>query len=156
MKTKLCTGPAHAEPALLPLDEEHWNFHRSGAKKGEPVSRCKLCQNWGKLVEKKGPHGWVTIGPQEIFFIRELVDRCGSVLETARRHGLGVERLRSLASATEPVRVQKRTIARILTALAEQRRHDRRAGTSPRFNQARKAYARQDELLARNYWPEGG
>ena len=149
MKTGLCTGPSHAEPVYLPLDNEYWYFHKSGASKGKPLTPCRACANWNKLVKKDGPHGLVTIGRPQFQLVAELLDRCGNAEAAGRKYGLRAETLRTLGRAREPVRVQKRTIQRILLALAEQRRHDRvNGGTSERYRSRRMREAVRDRLIA--------
>lgn len=145
--TKICNGPAHAGPTRVQLDEDHWAFHRSGSKAGQATARCKLCSNWEKLLEKNGPHGWVALDAVRVF-VDELIDRCGSSEAVQREHGIGATTLRSIEKG-ETTRVQKRTVARVLEALAEQRKVDRRNGSSERFKQARRRQARREEQLER-------
>jgi len=137
---KVCTGPAHAQPTRIPLDEDHWPFHRSGPKAGEPTSRCKLCVNWTKLVTKDGSHGYIAASRVRAL-VRELVDRCGGVWAVERDHGLHATSLRSILDG-ETKRVQRRTVARVILALGEQRKIDRRNGTRRSFNRARVEQAR--------------
>lgn len=144
---KVCTGPAHPQPTRLPMDEEHWHYHRTGPKAGQPVARCRLCTNWAKLVVKDGPHGTVPAAKLH-HLVKELVDRCEGCPECQRRHGLRAETLR-LILTREQATVQKKTAQRILQALAEQRREDRRNGTSARFLKARQRQAALEERLTR-------
>lgn len=133
--TKLCTGPAHAEPTELPLTAEHWYFHHTGLYAGKPTSRCRLCTNWAKLIDKRGPHGLVPAEQVERY-ARELVNRCGSLDETARRHRVHPTTLRGILEGVQPT-VRKRTAERLLRGLAEQRKQDRlRGAASARHNQA--------------------
>lgn len=145
--TKLCTGPAHAGPTLVPLDEQHWHFHRSGSNAGQPVARCKLCANWAKLVTKDGQHGLVDAGRLRQF-ARELVDRCDGFEPAERAHGVAASTLRAIVGG-ESTRVQKRVAARLLLALSEQRKQDRRNGTSARFLAARRRQVMIEERQQR-------
>ena len=138
---KVCTGPAHAGPTRIPLDAEHWYFHRSCPRAGEPTSRCRLCANWARLVAKGGPHGLVP-ADQVRGFALELVERCGSASEAARRHGIAATVLRGLVAAEYPS-VQRRTVEALLRALGEQRKDDRRNGSSERFLAARREQAKR-------------
>ena|SRR5215831_2426631 len=148
MAFKVCTGPAHAGPTRLPVDEENWYFHRSGPRAGQPTTRCKLCVNWSKLVNKDGPHGFVRVTPKIRSLAKELADRCDGYPAVERLHGIRGETLRVVV-AGEQSRLQKKTVARLLSALAEQRKEDRRNGTSERFNKARKIQAAKEERLLR-------
>ena len=147
--SKVCTGPAHPSPALLPLTPEYWYFHRSGDRSGRPTNRCRLCTNWNKLIGKDGPHGLTPVTKTLRQLTKELADRCGSYGAVFRLHGVREETIRLIVIGhTE--RIQKRTAARILQALSEQRKYDRRNGSSERFNEARRAQARIEERLQRD------
>lgn len=142
---KLCTGPAHAEPTWLPLTPEHWNFHRTGRDAGKPVARCRRCTNWSKLRDKDGPHG--LIAPDVLLpLLRELVERCEGVYGVERAHGLRAVTLQNILEGTH-TRVQKRTAAKVIAALAEQRRRDRRDGLSPTFVTALKARVENERRI---------
>lgn len=142
---KLCTGPSHEQPTRLPLDEEHFYFHRSGVHAGEPTARCRVCHNWRKLVGKNGPHGYVIVNDELRAYAKELIERCGSWYGP-RQYGLRPETLVAIAAGTHK-RVQRRTALRLLTALSEQRKIDRRNGASPRFVEARRAQADRETRL---------
>ena len=123
-----CTGPAHAQPIYLPVNENFWNFHRSGPKKGQPVARCKLCVNWTKLLDPSGPHGFATVSAELRQLATELVERCNnSAYRLRHQHGLRPETVKAIAAGTH-TRIQKRTAAKILSALVEQRKIDRKHG----------------------------
>lgn len=151
--TKVCTGPAHPGPTRLPLDARHWYFH--GASKwaigagmvGKPISRCRLCGSWSRLVERDVPHGLVPV-PKIEPFVRELVERCGSTAQVVRVHGFNRTTIdRVLRHEIESVKAK--TAARVLVALGEQRKIDRRNGTSERFVKARREQAQREERLDR-------
>lgn len=143
---KTCTGPAHAGPTRLPLSAEHWNFHRTGAQAGQPVARCKLCNNWTKLIGKDGPHGYVEVNDTLRAYAKELGLRCGGYWSLRAAHELRPETIRTIAEGGK-TRVQKKTVVRILVALGEQRKIDRRNGTSPSFIAAKRAQAANEQRM---------
>jgi hypothetical protein len=145
--TKVCNGPAHAQPTRLPLGEQHWYYHRRGPQQGQPLDRCKLCANWSKLTRQNGPHGTVALADVQAY-AQELLDRCGNYAAAFTAHGIRDNTLRPITRG-EVARVQLRTVQRILAALGEQRRNDRRNGTSARFLAARRAQAWRDERIGR-------
>lgn len=151
--TKVCNGPAHPGPTRLPLTAEHWSFHGAGAwatkagMVGKPLSRCRLCRSWDRLVERDVPHGLVPAVKVEPF-LRELVERCGTAPVVTERHGISgstVDRVLNHRIGS----VKAKTAARLLLALSEQRKYDRRNGSSPRFVAARRAQGRREERLER-------
>jgi hypothetical protein len=144
--TKVCQGPAHPGPTRLPLTAEHWNFYRSGPRAGTPIGRCRLCHHWNALVVKSGPHGLVDAKPV-LPFVVELVERCGNPEKVYAAHGLHAETLRSIIAGQRSVR--KRTVARLLLALSEQRKYDRRNGASERFVKARREQGLREERALR-------
>lgn len=152
MAKKLCTGPSHAEPTWLEVNENNFNFYRSGPKTGEPVARCKRCINWKKLLNTDGPHGLVE-HPEIRALIEELILRCDGIYAVERIHGIVATTLRGQLDG-EHSKMQKRTAKRILEALAQQRQHDRKNGTSKAFREALQAKAqregRQNYLLAQD------
>jgi hypothetical protein len=151
-RTKLCTGPSHPEPTWLPLDPEHWHFHRSGRKQGLALARCRDCANWDKLQKKGGPHGYAVVNrPLLHQLLNELIQRCGSIREVYRRYGISESTIDKLLRSDHE-RVQKRTIQKILAALYEQRKRDRVSGTSSkRFLRARRAHAQAEGQLEAQY-----
>jgi hypothetical protein len=99
------------------------------------------------MKHKTAPHGLV---PKTLLlpYLRELIDRCGSKREVAERYGIA----RSVQIKTfsgNNTMVQKRTIQRTLTALAEQRRLDRlNNGTSQRYATATKLRGQRDHQMS--------
>jgi|SRR5215831_7104651 len=148
MSFKVCTGPAHSGPTRLPVTEEHWHFHRSGPKAGQPVARCKLCTNWTKLLKKDGPHGFVKVTPQLRLLTKELADRCDGHYAVERLHGIRGDTVLMIITGDKQ-QIQKKTATRLLSALSEQRKEDRRNGASARFNTAKKIQAAKEERLLR-------
>lgn len=146
LATKLCTGPSHGSPTRLPLDAEHWHFNRTGPRAGQPLARCRLCRHHERL-SRDGVHGLVP-ATQVRAWVAELGLRCESVHAAAAKHSLPQTTLYR-ALTQKGVKVTKRTAARILIALGEQRKEDRRNGASPRFNAARRAQAIQEERMNR-------
>jgi len=145
--TRVCNGPAHHGPARLPLTETYWAFYRSGPRAGKPIARCKLCRNWQTLVVKPGPHGRVDL--DHVYPIaRELLERCGSAKEVERRHGIPAAVISKVVARTQKG-VYARTAGRLIVALGEQRKYDRRNGASARFVAARRAQGQLEERLER-------
>jgi hypothetical protein len=99
------------------------------------------------LKVQGGPHGLAEV---ESFsrFARELVDRCGTWDAAVRRSGLTETTLRSIAEKRQ-AQVRLATGRKLLVALAEQRKVDRRNGASMRFVKAKQAQARHEERLWR-------
>lgn len=147
VETKVCTGPAHGNATRLPLDADHWYYHRSGPRTGLPLARCRLCSNWEKLVEKGSPQGLVPIA--KVYpLAAELVDRCGSTYAVWRAHGITESAIRAIV-ARSYAGVQRRMVRQLLLALAEQRKIDRRNGSSPRFLAAKQEQAKRFDALDR-------
>jgi hypothetical protein len=132
--TKVCTGPAHTQPTRLPLTETYWYFHKSGPYAGKP-QRCRLCAAYRRL-----PSGTVPVTKTLRSFARELVERCGSGSAVELRHGIAGSTILGVARG-ECQRMHRETATRLLTALGEQRKLDRRNGASSRFLAARRAQA---------------
>jgi hypothetical protein len=145
---KLCTGPSHERPTRLPLDEQHFYFHRTGPNAGEPTARCRVCHNWKKLLGKDGPHGYVSVSDELRAYTKELIERCGPWYGP-RQYGLRPETLRAMV-AGEHRRVQRRTALRILSALSDQRKADRINGASPRFVEAKREVADREQRIERH------
>lgn len=144
--TKVCTGPAHPGPAMLPLSD--FGVYRSGPRAGKPLARCRLCRHWSVLKVKEGPHGLVAAASLKPF-AAELINRCGSVYRASQQHGLSEPTLLGLAAGARE-KVRAATAQRLLVGLSEQRKYDRRNGSSIRFHEARLAQARIDERMERD------
>lgn len=145
---KLCTGPAHEEPVRLPVTEEYWYFHKTGKDAGKPIPRCRLCTNFNKLKNPNGDHGWV---PAEKVYplVQELVARCGGSMATAAEFAsLGEDTIGRVIRHERP-RVQKRTVRKVVLALYEKRKEDRRNGSNESFRKSKKAQADREDRLMR-------
>ncbi len=134
---------------MLPLAAEYWYFYgdspwaRTAKMVGKPIARCKLCRALD--------HPHTTIPTRKIErFTRELIDRCGGYKQAGRLCGVGERVLRQIDLRTKRRGVRKETASRILIALSEQRKYDRRNGSSERFMQARLAQARIEERVDRD------
>jgi len=79
---------------------------------------------------------------------KELIDRCDGCHNVELWHGIRGETIRVISTG-EQKSVQKKTAARLLTALAEQRKEDRRNGLSARFLAARKQQIQREARLER-------
>lgn len=146
--TKVCAGPAHAGPVLLPILPEYWYFYgdsawaREKGMVGKPISKCIRCRG----IEH--PHQLIPVTKIQRFTL-ELIERCGGYKQAERESGVGERVLRQIALKTKRRGVQKGTAQRILVALSEKREYDRRNGLSERFVEARLAQARIEERLER-------
>ena len=138
--SKVCAGPAHAQPTRLPLTDSYWHFNRSGRRAGSALTYCKLCRQWQRMTGTLVPAK--TLQP----YARELVERCGGYLTAQRLHGINDTTLFTL-SAGRQGRVKLDTARRLLVALGEQRKLDRRNGASKRFIEARKAQALSEQRM---------
>jgi hypothetical protein len=138
--TKVCAGPAHAQPTRLPLTADHWYYDRAGNP-----TRCKLCTSYRAVTKHDGPKGLVPARPLRRYAV-ELVERCGSATRVEELYGLDANTVLNLTRSSS-ASTQKRIAQRLLVALGEQRKLDRRNGTSPRFLAARKAQALHEGRL---------
>lgn len=146
--TKLCTGPAHPVPVQLPLTEDNWYFHKRGKRVGKPLSRCKLCVNWNRL-QSAGQSGTVPCSSVHTF-VAELVSRYGSRSLVAEAAGVALGTVDSIMNG-DTCTVQKRTALRIIVALDEKRREDRRRGfVHERFIKERQQVAQRIAQLERH------
>jgi hypothetical protein len=147
MRSKICTGPSHSVPVMLPLTDDYWYFHKTGKRVGKPSARCKNCQNWTKL-QNPGMSGtvWVEqIRPHTM----ELVQRCGTLTAAEKWSSVSWNTLRDIVES-EPKRVQKRTARKILEALESRRKYDRKNHeTSPALLKARRQQAVLESNLTR-------
>jgi hypothetical protein len=150
---KLCSGPSHAEPTWVVLHPDYWNFYLSGHRAGKPLHHCKACRAWERmLAAQNSPHRLVA-RPEVLPWIEELIRRCDTVVGVERRHGIPVSTLWPLASGHR-LSMQRRTAARILSALAEQRKTDRRNGaTSDDYRSKRIAVAVREKKMMEGYAP---
>jgi len=114
---KICTGPTHHEPTLLPVEEFH--VRRSKGREGELISRCKTCVNFRKLKNPGTNHGWIPIDKQIFEHVQEMVNRVG-IVHASRLSEINENTLRSILNE-ETERIQKRTYARILSTIRLQR-----------------------------------
>lgn len=145
---KLCTGPIHDNPVYLPVTEEFWYFHKTGPNKGKPVSRCRSCINADKLKNPHGDHGWV---PTEKVFplMKELVQRCDNNMSVAAEYaGLGEATVGGILKRHQ-ARVQKQTVRKLVLALYEKRKEDRRNGSNESFRKSKREQAiREHNMLS--------
>ena len=118
-KLKLCKGPAHDEPTLLPATEKYFYVRKSVGREGQLVSRCRLCCNWERL-KSPGLSGTVSHHVAEPFF-REAVNRVG-FSEAARRIDMSETGLRNILNGPPYRRVQKRTLRKCMLEVISMRR----------------------------------
>lgn len=116
---KRCTGPAHEEPEYLPATTKYFHAHQSGSRKGEILSRCRLCINWNKLKSPGSYHGYVPI-ERVLPFYREAVNRVG-IIELAKRSGVSIGAIEMVLDGTSK-QVKKLTLRKIMLELVSMRR----------------------------------
>lgn len=146
-RSRVCHGPTHDQPTLLPETPEYWYYHKSGRSQGKPLTPCRACSNWPKLIRKDGPHGYVPY-TEVLPWLTELVWRCGGIRPAERASGIPSSTLQKLLG-NQNRRVLKITATRILGALVEQRKLDRQRGTtSVAYLAARRRVARTEGQLA--------
>jgi hypothetical protein len=145
--TKVCYGPSHPTPATLPLDARHWYFRKSGRLAGRPLTHCRQCVNWDRNVDKHAPVGRV---PTESVrsYAEELLARCGSFSRVQTAYDISHTTMRQIVSGLFET-TNLHTAQRILAALAEQRRIDRRDGGSARFREMMRSIAERTERVER-------
>lgn len=130
LKKKLCTGPCHEEGGeLVPIEEFY--FHKSGLRKGQPVSRCRRCINYnkvtgkGKKIANQGETGLVSSQRYRWVF-EEIIRRVG-VEEAARLMQCSTSTLRAVRLMPHRLdrppqkHIQKHTAVRALRVLRELR-----------------------------------
>jgi hypothetical protein len=118
-KSKLCHGPAHDVPTLLPATEKYFYVRRSKGREGELYHRCRLCANWERL-KSPGTSGYVPLHVAFPFF-REAVNRVG-IVEAARRMGMSHNGLREILNAPPSHRVQKAKLRSCMLEVISMRR----------------------------------
>ena len=147
--TKLCTGPAHDGPVLLPVTDEFWYFHKTGYAAGKPTNRCKLCTNWDRIKGPQGISGTIDCAKIKVY-VQELALRCGSVDAAARYSGVSDGALRSALNG-RTCRMQKRVAMKILGSLSQRRHEDSKSGTlSPAFVKELKRRAEKEGQINRD------
>jgi hypothetical protein len=116
---KLCTGPAHDEPTLLPANEKYFHRIKTGPRAGKLIARCRLCTNWHRLKNPGSNHGWVPI-TDAWPIINEAVNRIG-LHELSKRTNLSKDGLRQIIMKQNRY-VQKRTLRLITLELISAKR----------------------------------
>ena len=111
---KLCTGPAHEKPEYLPVTEKYFYFHKTGKEKGQPTSRCRLCNNWSKVKTMGSYQGVVPVSVARRFFI-EAVNRIGAA-ELERRTGVTRNTIRK-AIVDHEGNIRKSVLRRVMLEL---------------------------------------
>jgi hypothetical protein len=116
---KLCSGPAHDQPELLPANDKYFIFKKSD---GRPVARCRLCHNWSKLKNptRGSLHGYVPVEDVRSFYI-EAVNRIG-VKELANRSGVSIGHILRVLTEVDKKFVEKATLRKIMLELVSMQR----------------------------------
>lgn len=116
---KRCTGPAHEEPEFLPATDKYFHKHLSGSKKGQYLTRCRLCINWTKLKTRGSHHGLVEV--EKVYpLYAEAVNRIG-IRELAKRAGVSEGHIEHVIR-NETKHVQKRPVRAVLLELTSLKR----------------------------------
>jgi hypothetical protein len=145
VNVKFCNGPAHGGEAVpLPLTEEYWFIRQKETgrhKAGEVRSPCRLCQS---IMGQKGG----TVECRHVLkHVQELENRCGSLEQAAEFSNVGVTTLYRIARGGQCT-LQRETAAKLIRALDEKRREDRRNGyVHPKFVAARQSQARIEDRM---------
>ncbi len=118
---KRCTGPAHDEPVWLPATEKYFYARNSERRKGELLSRCRLCVNWSSIQSRgeSAVMGFISTHDALPFF-REAVGRVG-LQELSRRTGLNANTIWKVLNL-HTQRVQKTTLRKVMLELISMRR----------------------------------
>lgn len=114
---KLCTGPSHETPTHLPATEKYYYFHKSGEQAGRPVSFCRLCSNWAKIID---PHpdrltGWVPVDSVRKFYL-EATSRIG-LTELSKRTGLSLSHIQKVLNDKNKKQVSKIALRKLMLEL---------------------------------------
>ena len=120
MQTKTRHGKAHERPTELPATVAHWYFHKTGPKRGLPMSQCKRCVNWDKLKRRDMNHGKVPVIKVRPL-VQELVEMCGGIVEASRVSEISRNALRYILDG-DVEQVQKHTAHRVMVAFRKARK----------------------------------
>lgn len=144
--SKVCTGPAHPNAVLLPLTEEYWYFRKidSGDNKAGTVKTpCRLCVSY----QKYGPDGGVVDCKPIRPFVQELFRRYNNRRDlTAEAIGISPQAITNILYNGQCT-IQRATAKKIILALDNKRREDRRNGcVAPAFIHAMRQAERIERL----------
>lgn len=136
------------EAVPLPLTDEYWYFRKSGERAGQPYSTCKLCISFVD-TQRNGEAGGLVECKKVLKFVQELTLRCGSTEKAARYAGVGVSTLYKIYHY-EQCTIQRDTARKLIMALDERRREDRRNGVvSQQLIDQRHKQAKREERIER-------
>lgn len=118
---KICRGPAHEAPVWLPATEKFFHFYKTGLRKGDLKSRCRLCSNWEhvKPQTQGSERGIVTVESVHVYFV-EAANRAG-ITELSARTGVSQNALTNVIKRKQPY-VRKLTVRRVMLELISMRR----------------------------------
>lgn len=117
---KICRGPGHDKPTLLPATNKYFVIHKSGTKAGKLYNRCRLCMNWEKILTP-GLSGYVSASIIKIYF-QEGIYRVG-INELSRRTNINDGTIRKIINKKCKY-VQKRTVQKLMIELISMRLKD--------------------------------
>ncbi len=131
---KRCTGPAHEEHEWLPANDKYFYFLK---KTGRPVSRCRLCHNWGKLKSPGSYHGYIPVDIARPYYI-EVVNRIGA-MELSNRSGLSINHILRVLTNIDKKFVEKAKLRKVMLELVSIRRKNEHSITkSARWRQEKR------------------
>jgi hypothetical protein len=140
---KYCTGPGHDEPTYLPATEKYFYRRKIGKRKGEFLSRCRLCTNWAKLKSPGSYHGYVEVAKARPIYA-EAANRIG-LAELARRTGLNPGSINFVITGRVK-HVQKAKLRLVMLELISIRRNGESSASRGAMRRARERmlYGRTD------------
>jgi hypothetical protein len=116
---KLCAGPAHEKPTFLPATEKYFYKYKSGTRAGRFVSRCRLCNLWGKVKVRHEDHGLVPVTEARPFFL-EAANRIGAE-QLSLRTGLSLQTISDVLLSRKQ-HVRRFTLRLVMVELVSIRR----------------------------------
>lgn len=118
---RLCTGPAHDQPAWLPASDKFFYRYAKGPRKGRFIARCRLCKAWERVKNPGSEHGWIELHKARPYF-DEAANRIG-IMELSKRTGISQERISAVIRGHGKF-VQKRTLRKVMLELVSIKRHN--------------------------------
>jgi hypothetical protein len=116
---KRCTGPAHEEPVFLPATEKYFFIRKSEGRKGQLLSRCRLCTAWARVKSPGSNHGLVPLD-SALPIYQEAVNRVG-LAELSRRTDITKDAILDVLRGRYK-NVRKATLRKITLELISMRR----------------------------------
>lgn len=148
-KVKVCRGPLHPDGKAFPVDVKYWYFRKSGPYAGHPMGPCRDCRDTRNRKIKNEPRGYVPMVKVQPL-MRELVQRCDGVFNRASEASGINPRTVVMLYRGDRALVQKKTVRKLVLALARKRQEDRlNGGTSEHLRKVREHQARLEDRAMR-------